>query len=140
MKVRPEICFNVVVFELIVKFFHFELVTKYHCINFLDVDELNSSYCYEFGRKMIHGQMHAKKLWYSTEGTINLSIVPPYQEDGCYFNLYFNGSAVEEKFIIFKKNKPKSYFKKWAIYKSPQHHTRDHYTLNTANLKGRNES
>ena len=64
--------------------------------------------------------MHAKKLWYSTEGTIDLSIVPPYQEDGCYFNLYFNGSVVEDKFIIFKKNEPKSYFKKWAIYRSPQ--------------------
>ena len=77
---------------------------------------------------------------YSTEGTIDLSIVPPYQEDGCYFNLYFNGNVVEDKFIVFKKNEPKSYFKRWDISRSPHNYTRDHYTLNTANLKGRNDS
>ena len=113
---------------------NFKLITKYHYTNFLDVDELQSSYCYEFGSEMIH-----RSYSYSTEGTIDLSIVPPYQEDGCYFNLYFNGN-VEEKFIVFKKNKPKSYFKRWDISKSPQTHTRDHYTLNTTNLKGRNDS
>ena len=116
------------------------MITKYHYINSLDVDELQSSYCYEFGHKVIHRRIHAKEFWYSTEGTIDLSIVPPYQEDGCYFNLYFNGSVVEDKFIVLKKNKPKSHFKKWDISRSPQHHTRDHYTLNTTNLKGRNDA
>ena len=114
---------------------HFELITKYHNIIFLDVDELQSSYCYEFGYDMIH-----RGYSYSTEGTIDLSIVPPYQEDGCYFNLYNNGNVLEEKFIVFKKNKPNSYFKKWDISRSPQNHTRDHYTLNTTNLNGRNDS
>ena len=84
--------------------------------------------------------MIQRRYSYSTEGTIDLSIVPPYQEDGCYFNLYFNGNVVEDKFIVFKKNKPKSYFKKWNISRSPHDHTRDHYTLNTTNLKGRKNS
>ena len=109
------------------------MITKYHYINFLDVDELERSYCYEFGRKMTH-----RGYSYSTEGTIDLSIVPPYQEDGCYFNLYYNGTVLADTFIISKEKIFKSYFNRWTIslaYPS-SYFNRDQYKIQTNNIKG----
>ena len=100
-------------------------------IHFIDVDSHDYSFC-EPGIHYWHQFLNPS--WYSTNGTISISIVPPYQEDGCYFNLYYNGTDIEETFIFSKKKLPKSYFAKWII----SHYRGAIYKIQTSNLKGMN--
>ena len=96
--------------------------------HFTDVDSLDLSFC-NLGIQYWHLIPR-----YSTNGTISISIVPPYQEDGCYFSLYYNGTELEETFIFSKKKLPKSYFESWSI----SHFRGALYKIQTSNVKGMN--
>ena len=96
----------------------------------LDLNELNGSFCFESG---IHLSLLIRNGSVSPRSTDLLfpevSIIPPYQKEGCFFNLYYNGSILEETFYVYKEGPALSKRKKWKILRSSLGYSKDHYEI-----------
>ena len=58
-----------------------------------------------------------------------ISIIPPYQKEGCFFSLYYNDEVLEDTFYVYKEGPALSAQKKWNIFRRQQNYNRDHYEI-----------
>ena len=65
-----------------------------------------------------------------------VSIIPPYQKDGCFLNIFFNGDVLEETIIVFKEGRALSKRNKWKVFRSNNSYNRDHYEIYHSVYKG----
>ena len=101
---------------------------SFHC--FIDLPELNGSFCFESG---IHPSLLIRNGSVSPR-SIDLmipevSIIPPYQKEGCFFELYYNDSLLEETFYVYKEGPATSKRKNWKILRSSLGYSKDHYEI-----------
>ena len=67
-----------------------------------------------------------------------VSIIPPFQNEGCFLHLYFNGELLEDTFIVFKDRPGLSIRNKWKIFRSDKRYSRDHYEIYHSVYNGKN--
>ena len=104
----------------------------------LDLNKLNESFCFENG---IHQSLLIRNGSMGS-GSVDLmipevSIIPPYQKDGCFFNLFYNDDKLEETFYLYKKGPAFSKNKIWNIFRRNNYYIRDHYEIFRSVLNGK---
>ena len=95
-----------------------------------DLNKFGESYCFENG---IHQSLMIRNGSMGP-GSIDLmipevSIIPPYEKEGCFFSLYYNDEFLEDTFYVYKKGPALSKQKKWNIFRRQQNYNRDHYEI-----------